>query len=166
MGTTLGADGDDDARELAALAFVNAECVGELEFIELSGFVFDEAVGIVTDVNFDGIGINGDDVADVAVEDFLVVVVVGLDDLVADAEGDAEALDFELEFVGRIERKLQGLIERNGAEEIAIHRREHLDVADGIETVFGGEAGMREFNEGVLDLLRLGLLKKKEVAAA
>ena len=58
------------------------------------------------------------------------------------------------------------MIERDGAEEVAVHRREHLDVADGIEAVFGREAGVREFDEGVLDLFGFTLLKEKEVATA
>jgi hypothetical protein len=92
----LRAHGDDDAGELAALAFVDGQRVGELQFVEFAGLVFDEALRIVAHVDLQRIGVDGGDVADVAVEDFLVVVVVRLDDLVADAEGDAEALDSNL----------------------------------------------------------------------
>ena len=107
----LGADGDDDAGELAALAFVNRQRIGGLELVELAGFVFDRALGIEADVQLHGIGVDGGDVADVAIEDLFVVVVVRLDDLVADAEGRLKALDLEFDLVGRIEGELQRVIQ-------------------------------------------------------
>ena len=73
---------------------------------------------------------------------------------------------FELQFVGRIERELQRLVERDGAEKVTVHRREHLDVADGIKAILGGQTRVRQLDERVLDLLRLARGEKKEVAAA
>ena len=61
---------------------------------------FAEAVAHRTAVEVDqhlrGVGIDGGDEADVAVEDLFVVVVFGLHHLVADAVGVAEALDDRL----------------------------------------------------------------------
>ena len=52
--------------------------------------------------------------AEVAVVDFLVVVVLGLHDLVAGTKGPSEALDADL--AGRVQRLLQFDIERAGTE--------------------------------------------------
>ena len=116
----LRAHGDDDAGEFAALALVNGEGIGGLELVEFAGLVFDEALGIETDVELHRIGVDGGDVADVAIEDLFVVVVVCLDDLVADAEGGLETLDLEFDLVRRIEGELQRMIERRGAEQVAV----------------------------------------------
>ena len=70
---------------------------------------FAEAVGdgaaVKTGGQFAGVGIDVVDVADVAVVDLLVVVVLDLHDFVAGGEGPAEALD--LAIAGGIERGLQ-----------------------------------------------------------
>ena len=78
-----------------------------------------------------GVGIDVVDVADVAVVDLLVVVVLDLHHLVAGREGPAETLDLAL--AGGVQRRLQFDVERAGADAAAVHRAQHLDVADGIE---------------------------------
>ena len=65
--------------------------------------------------------------AEIAVVDVLVVIVLDLHDLVARAEGPAEALDADL--ARRVQRVLQLDIERASTEAAAVHRAEHLDVA-------------------------------------
>ena len=69
--------------------------------------------------------------AEIAVVDVLVVVVLDLHDLVAGTEGPAEALDADV--AGRVQRLLQLDVERARAEAAAVHRTQHLDVADRIE---------------------------------
>ena len=75
--------------------------------------------------------------ADIAVEDFLLVVVHGLQHLVADAKGLAEAFDGSranrIPGARRVEHGLQPLIQVAGAELGAVHRRQHLHVAERIE---------------------------------
>ncbi len=84
---------DDDDGVFAALAFVDRDAVGELDFGEFAFGIFDMFAG-----KFDGesgaVGGDGAYDAHVAVEDVLVVIVAGLDDFVADAEGAAAVGDF------------------------------------------------------------------------
>lgn len=81
-------EGYNDGGVFAALAFVDADGVGELDFAELAFGVFDLlAVKIDGESGF----IGGDALHDsgIAVEDVFVVVIPVLDDFVADAVGDA-----------------------------------------------------------------------------
>ena len=56
-------------------------------------------------------GIDTDDLADVAVEDVFVIVVFGLDDLVAEAELPAELLDRGFVRAGRVQLGLETEVE-------------------------------------------------------
>lgn len=81
----LGGEGNDNVGKLGALGFVDGYGVGEGEFVQLAKVVEDvAAVQADGDGLFDGVDVC--DLADVAVEDFFVVVVFGLDDFVAEAE--------------------------------------------------------------------------------
>jgi hypothetical protein len=80
--------------------------------------------------------------ADVAVVDLLVVVVLDLHDLVPRREGPAKALD--LPWPRRVESGLEFDVERSRADAPAVHRAQHLDVADGIEAEASGDAGLRQ----------------------
>ena len=124
--------------------FVDGGRVGRNQRVE-----FAEAVGDGAAVEAGGelasVGIDVVDVADVAVIDFLVVVVLDLHDLVAGREGPAEA--FDLALAGGIERGLQFDIERAGADAAAVHRAQHLDVADGIETEPLRDARLHQFDD-------------------
>ena len=64
--------------------------------------------------------------AEVAVEDVLVVVIAGLDDLVA-------RLDAPRAGIGAAQAALQGLVEGLDAAGAFVHRRQHLDVAQRVE---------------------------------
>ena len=75
----------DDDGVLAALALVDGQCVGEREFTELAALVVD--LELIAEVDRHAARLDGHDEADVAVEDLLRVVVLRLDDLVAEAEG-------------------------------------------------------------------------------
>lgn len=59
----LGADGNDDAGELAALAFVDGHGVGRLEGVELAWFVNHVATAIEADMDFDGVEVHAGDEA-------------------------------------------------------------------------------------------------------
>lgn len=143
---------------------MNGDGVGELELVEVDGFIGDVAVAFKSDVDGDGIKIDAEDVADVAVEGFFFVVVAGLDDFVADAEELVAAFDFEFHFVRRVEGVLKKLVETAGAEFVDVHGGEDLDVADGIEGVFGGEAVVAEVEDGLLEGEGIGFFEEEEVA--
>ena len=74
----LGGEGDDDVGKFGALGFVNGYGVGEGEFVQCAEVVGDVAV---VEADVDGLidGVDFGDLADVAVEDFFVIVVFGLD---------------------------------------------------------------------------------------
>src|SRR5262249_1661522 len=79
------------------------------------------------------------DIADIAVVDFFVVVVLDLHDLVAGREGPAES--FDLAFAGRIQVPLQFDVACGRASPASVHRGQHLDIADGIEAEAARDAG-------------------------
>src|SRR5262249_21247028 len=94
---------NDDRRIFRALALVDRYGVGRHQRVKLT-----EAVGDGTPIEagteFALIKVDIHDVADIAVVDLLVVVVLDLHDLVAGREGPAESLD--LTFAGRTQGRL------------------------------------------------------------
>src|SRR4051794_31806654 len=77
------------------------------------------------------------DIADITIIDFLVVVVLDLHDLVAGRKGPAKTL----------ERLLQLDVQRTRAYAAAVHRTQHLDVADGIEAEPFRYSRLHQFND-------------------
>lgn len=85
-------EGEDDDGEFASLGFMDADSVGEGKVSHFHAFdfglmaieVYDECVGF---------GVDGDDFAEVAVENTFIVVVAGLDDFVADFEAGGSDVD-------------------------------------------------------------------------
>jgi len=134
----LDGEGDDDGWELGALGLVHGHGVGGDDLVEFAEVV-DHRASIEVDGEFLFEFIKGGDPADVAVEDVLVVVVAGLQDLVAAAEPDPEFLDPRDAFGWGIEGFLEDVVEFADAEGAAVLRSEDLDVADGIEFEPGGD---------------------------
>src|ERR1700677_4740326 len=99
----LGEDWDDHGRVFRALTLVDGHGVGGNKRVE-----FAEAVGhrapIEAGRQFASLGIDIVDVADVAIVDFLVIVVLDLHDLVAWRERPTKTLD--LAFTGGIKSRL------------------------------------------------------------
>ena len=60
-------------------------------------------------------------------------------------EGPAEALDLAL--AGGVQGRLEFDIQRPGADTAAVHRAQHLDVADGIEAEALGDAGLHQLDD-------------------
>src|SRR3954468_10136728 len=77
------------------------------------------------------VGVDAIDIANVAVVDLLVVIVLDLHDLVAGSERPAETLNLLIS--GGIECSLQFNVQRPCARAAAVHRTQYLDVTDGIE---------------------------------
>jgi hypothetical protein len=89
--------------------------------------------------------INAMDGTNVAVVNFFVVIVLDLHDLVASRKGPAKLLNF---FVARgIKRRLQLNVQGPRTNSTPVHRVQHLDVADRIETKPLGDPCFREFND-------------------
>src|ERR1700680_1254703 len=88
-GVVLRHDRNDDRGVFRSLALMNGRGIGRPQHGE-----FTEAIGHDTTVEacgeFVGVGINVVDVADVAIIDFLVVVVLNLHDLVTGSKGPTE----------------------------------------------------------------------------
>src|SRR5208337_3694116 len=102
------------------------------------------------------------DVADVAVVDLLVVVILDLHDLVAGRKGPAEPLD--LAFAGGVQRRLQFDVERTRADAATVHRTKHLDVADRVQAEPLRNAGLHQLQNALNG--RLGILGGNEVEVA
>src|SRR5690349_17040112 len=84
------------------------------------------------------IGIDIVDIADVAVVDLLVIVVLDLHDFVTGGKSPAKPL--HLAIAGGIERCLQLDIQRTRSDAAAVHRAQHLDLPDGIEAEPSGDS--------------------------
>src|SRR4029453_14515508 len=99
----LGHDRDNDGWIFGALALVDRGGIGRNQHVEFTKSVSDGSA-VETSDKFSRIRIDVVDVADVAVIDLLVVVVLDLHHLVAGREGPAEPLHFAV--TGGIERGL------------------------------------------------------------
>src|SRR5205823_2812426 len=102
------------------------------------------------------------DPADVAVEYFALVVVLGLNHLVADAKRPAEPHD--LRRAGRIEGGLQHRIEIAHAQLGAIHRRQHLHAIAGRGAEARRDAIANDGDDAIDDVWRIGGFDEIEVA--
>ena len=91
-GVVLGQDGDHHRGILGALALVDGGGIGGNQHVKLAEAV-DHRPPVEGRDEFARLGIDVDDIADVAVMDFLVVVILDLHDLVAGRKGPAKALD-------------------------------------------------------------------------
>lgn len=126
---------------------MDGDGVGEGDLIQFAVIVNGFA-SFEIDAHFFFAGVDRGDVTDVAVEDFLVVVVFGLDDFVANAELPAEFLDGRVEFAFGVEFALEEDVEFADTEGATIHGGENLDVLKGIEMKFAWDAGLHHFLEG------------------
>ena len=157
----LGEDRDDHGGIFGALALVDGGGIGGNQRVELA-----EAVGHRAPVEagheFARLGIDVVDIADVAVVDLLVVVILDLHDLVAGRKGPAETLDLAL--AGGVQRRLQFDVERTRANAAAVHRAEHLDVADGVQAEALGDAGLHQLQDALNG--GLGIFGGNEVEVA
>src|SRR5262249_21769679 len=112
------------------LGFVDRRGIRQHQFIQLAEPVAhlptvecdDELTFLLFDASYD---------ADVAVVDLTVVVVLDLHDLVARTVGRAEAFDPRL--ARRVQRPLQLNVQRSRTNPAAVHRTEHLNIADRIQ---------------------------------
>lgn len=108
-------------------------------------------------------GVNFCDLADIAVEDFFVVVVFGLDDFVAGAELPTEAVGDGLVWLRGIEGVLEFGVEGSGAEAAAVHGAEDLDVSNGFCLKSLRDAVFDDVEEGGEDCFRLIALDEEKV---
>lgn len=158
----LGGEGNDDVGKFGALGFVDSYGVGEGEFVQ-----FAEVVGNVAVVKADGgdlfDGVNFCDLADVAVEDFFVVVVFGLDDFVAGAELPTEAVDGGLVWLRGVEGVLEFGVEVSGAEAAAVHGAEDLEVSNGFCLKSLRDAVFDDVKEGGEDFFGFVALDEEKV---
>lgn len=84
---------DDDDGVFTALAFVDRDTVGQLDFGELAFGIFDDITGEL-DGDTRAVGGNTANDAHVAVEDIFVVVIASLNDFIADTKGAATVGNF------------------------------------------------------------------------
>ena len=124
---------NDHGGKFRSLAFVDADGVGGFDFVQFAEFV-DHAASVEFDPRLPLLRVDGRNAPDIAVEDFLFVVVARLQDFVAHAKFRPEALDLRTIGPRRIERGLQGDVQFAYAEASAVHRREHLHVAHRIQS--------------------------------
>src|ERR1700730_6685969 len=129
-GVVLRHDWDHHGRIFRALAFVDGRGVGRNQRVEFAKPVSD-AAAVEAGGELAVIGINIVDVADVAVINLLVVVVLDLHSLVAGREGPTEPLDLALSGGGQ--RRLQFDVERACADAAPVDWAQNLDSPNGVE---------------------------------
>lgn len=96
------------------------------------------------------------DFADIAVEDFFFVVIASLDDFIAGSKFDAGAGDGRGVGEFGIEGVLEDRVELPGAQGVAIHGAEHLDIGGVRGAEFARDAMDEEFDDGFLDRFGVG----------
>lgn len=158
----LRVERDHHRRVLAALALVDRAGVRESESVEGGeGIDHDPAVEVDRRPPFGAL--EGEDAADVTVEDAEVVVVALLHHAIADPQHQTAAAHF---VALRIEQRLQLGVEVRGAEQTAAHRRQHLDIGARLETEGLRNAFGDQLAHGRQDRLRLLALDEEEVVGA
>src|SRR5258708_5326031 len=157
----LSHDWNYHGRVFRALALVDGRRIGRDQCVK-----FTESIGhgtaIETRGEFTGVGIDSVDIADVAIVDVLVIVILDLHDLVTRSEGPAEPFDFQI--AGGIESGLQFDVERSRADTSAVHRAENLNIANGVESESSRDPGLHQFDDA-LDR-DFGLFDRREVKIA
>ena len=106
--------------------------VSQFEFVEFAILVDDLPLAETHDELL-LLPVHGADAPDVPVEDLLVVVVRGLDHLVAGAEEVPVGLIFVPVLASWIERRLQAQIQLLDAEASPVHGAEDLDPVDRVD---------------------------------
>ncbi len=158
----LGGQGDDDHGKFRALRFMDGDGISQRQFIELAELVSDETF-IVLDTQFSLGGVDFCDVADVAIENFFIIIVLGLNDFIADAKDGAKFFHGRVLRPGGIELGLEAQVQFTNAEGAAVHGAEHLGIAHGMETEFFGNAVFDDVQQRIDDGLRLVALDEIEI---
>src|SRR5439155_6853208 len=153
---------DDHRVVFRALALVDCRRIGERELIELAAAIGDGA-SIEIGGELAALGIDPGYNTEIAVVNVAVVIVLDLHDLVAGAEDLAEALDAQL--ARRVQRLLQFEVQGTRAEPAAVHRAQHLDVANGVEAEALRDALFHERQDLAHAVFGVGRLDEIEIAA-
>src|SRR5207244_11805812 len=93
--------------------------------------------------------------SDIAVENLLVVVVLGLYHLVPHPEPPPEPLDYGLSRLHWIQCLLERRVQFAHPERSSVHGAKNLNIADGIEPEAFRTSFLHQLDEGGGDLLRL-----------
>src|SRR5271165_86889 len=153
---------DDHSRVFRPLALVDCCRIGQHQLIELAKAVSNFAT-LEVDAELAFLHVDARHDAEVAVVHVLVVVVLDLHHLVARAECPAEALDADI--ARRVQRVLQLDIERASPEAAAVHRAEHLNVADRVKPEAFRDALPHDCQQLSNPLFRVRRVNEVEVAA-
>src|ERR1035438_2654449 len=142
---------------------MDSDRVGQGEFVQLAELIND-LTRRKTHCDLALHRINLHNLPDVAVEYLFVIVILGLDHLVVEAELPAELLHRRFVRPCGIQFRLQARVQFTDAKGAPIHWREHLDVADGIELEFVWNAALEQIEEhgrnslGLLPLYEIEIL--------
>jgi hypothetical protein len=123
---------DDDRRKLRALQLVDGDRVCQRILVRLPVVVYHQPL-VESDGEFLFDGIDLLDGPDVAVEEFLLLVVLGLDDFVADLKALSESLRGRLAGANRFQRTLEHNVQLTNSDRFSVHRAQDLNVADRTE---------------------------------
>src|SRR4029077_1055064 len=108
-------------------------------------------------------GVDALDSPDVAVENVLVVVVLGLEHLVAHPEPPPEPLNHILSRPHWIQCLLKGRVQFAHPERSSVHGAKNLNIADGIEPAAWRNPFLHQLDERGGDLLRFIPLDEVEI---
>src|SRR5260370_38285864 len=100
---------DDYTRMLASLALVNCQGVSQGEFVQFAEFISHSSV-IEFDRHILSFDVDAYDSANIAVKDFFLIVIHGLQHLVAHAKGPTEALNLARAFAVDRSQRIKNLL--------------------------------------------------------
>src|SRR5450631_2655947 len=124
---------DHHRRKLGTLRLVDRNRVGQRDLIQLAVIVGHQPV-IVSDEDLLLNRIDLFNCADVAVEDFLLIVVLSLNDFVANLEPESESFRGGLGLPGRVQGSLKYSIQFAHSDRAAVHWAQNLNVTDRIQS--------------------------------
>src|SRR5215467_470070 len=154
-------DWDNDGRVIRALALMDRRSISRHQRVQ-----FAKAIGnrmpIKDRGKFPAVRLDPRHVANVAVVDLLIVIVLDLHDFVAGREGPTEP--FDLAFASGIQGCLEFDIEGARSNATAVHWAENLDIADGIKAEPARDPGFHKLDDAGDRGLGIIRLDKIEIA--
>src|SRR5215472_18660990 len=143
-GVVLRRDRDHDSRVFRALTLMDRRGVSRHQRVQ-----FAKAIGNRTTIKCNGkfpaVRLDPRHVADIAVVDLLIVVVLDLHNLVAGREGPTKS--FDLVFASGIQRRLEFDVEGARSNPTPVHWAENLDIADGIKAKPARDPGFHKLDD-------------------
>ena len=156
----LGVQDNQNRGVLGPLRFMNGHGPCRGKFVQFRGLVFDHPP-LELHRNLSILGVDGNNDSQISVENILLIVVFGLNDLVSHPPDPTLSLQLVLS-LWWIKDISQNYIERLGTKIVLVHRRKNLNVSNRVEPeLFRNPVRGKGDDAGLNFLRRLGLHQEK-----